>query len=92
MNSQIKSGMWVRNYFLLGLDLYFCIIRFLILYVGTTWILPRQNDMYWSDVSTRTISRANLDGSGVTTLVNSEISVVGKFCRYTRSGSPHNDL
>lgn len=34
--------------------------------------------MYWSDVSTRTISRANLDGSGVTTMVNSEISVVGK--------------
>ena len=65
--------------------------------MGTTWILPRRNDMYWSDVSARTITRANLDGSGVTTLVNSEISVVGKnvlqihSLRLTPTGLPMHD-
>ena len=34
--------------------------------------------MFWSDVTARTISRANLDGSGVTVLASSGISVVGK--------------
>ena len=34
--------------------------------------------MFWSDVTNRTISRAKLDGSEVTVLVNSGLSVVGK--------------
>ena len=34
--------------------------------------------MFWSDVTNRTISRAKLDGSYVTVLVNSGLSVVGK--------------
>ena len=34
--------------------------------------------MFWSDVTARTISRAKLDGSEVTVLVSSGLSVVGK--------------
>ena len=34
--------------------------------------------MFWSDVTNRTISRAKLDGTEVTVLVNSGLSVVGK--------------
>ena len=34
--------------------------------------------MFWSDVRARTISRAKLDGSEVTVLVSSGLSVVGK--------------
>lgn len=34
--------------------------------------------MFWSDVSVRSIMRARLDGSEVTTLVNSGLLIVGK--------------
>ena len=34
--------------------------------------------MFWSDVRARTISQAKLDGSEVTVLVSSGLSVVGK--------------
>ena len=34
--------------------------------------------MFWSDVTADTISRAKLDGSEVTVLVNSGLSSVGK--------------
>lgn len=34
--------------------------------------------MFWSDVRARTISRAKLDGSELTVLVSSGLSVVGK--------------
>ena len=34
--------------------------------------------MFWSDVTNRTISRAQLNGSEVTVLVNSGLSIVGK--------------
>ena len=35
--------------------------------------------MFWSDITTDTIHRANLDGSGEETLVDSCISTVGMF-------------
>ena len=38
----------------------------------------RQDYMFWSDVRAETISRAKLDGSEVTVLVSSGLSVVGK--------------
>ena len=38
----------------------------------------RQDYMFWSDWSADTISRAKLDGSEVTVLVNSGLSTVGK--------------
>ena len=38
----------------------------------------RQDCMFWSDVRAETISRAKLDGSEVTVLVSSGLSVVGK--------------
>ena len=38
----------------------------------------RQRYVFWSDVSVRSIMRARLDGSEVTTLVNSGLLVVGK--------------
>ena len=41
-------------------------------------ISSRQGYMFWSDVTARTISRAKLDGSEVTVLVNSGLSTVGK--------------
>ena len=34
--------------------------------------------MFWSDLTVDTISRAKLDGSEVTVLVNSGLSTVGK--------------
>ena len=34
--------------------------------------------MFWSDVTARTISQAKLDGSEVTVLLSSGLSVVGK--------------
>ena len=34
--------------------------------------------MFWSDVTTDTISRAKLNGSEVTVLVNSGLSIIGK--------------
>ena len=37
--------------------------------------------MFWSDVTTDTISRAKLDGSEVTVLVNFGLSTVGKSGR-----------
>ena len=37
--------------------------------------------MFWSDVTTDRISRAKLDGSEVTVLVNSGLSSVGKSGR-----------
>ena len=45
----------------------------------------RQDYMFWSDWSVDTISRAKLDGSEVTVLVNSGLSSVGK-------GEDHNDM
>ena len=38
----------------------------------------RQGYTFWSDVTADTISRAKLDGSEVTVLVNSGLSSVGK--------------
>lgn len=38
----------------------------------------RQRYVFWSDVSVRSVMRARLDGSEVTTLVNSGLLVVGK--------------
>ena len=38
----------------------------------------RQRYVFWSDVSVRSIMRARLDGSEVTTLVNSGLLIVGK--------------
>lgn len=38
----------------------------------------RQRYVFWSDVSVRSIMRARLDGSEVTTLVNSGLLFVGK--------------
>ena len=35
--------------------------------------------MFWSDIDTDTIHRANLDGSGEEVLVNSCISTVGMY-------------
>ena len=40
--------------------------------------ISRQGYMFWSDVTADTISRAKLDGSEVTVLVNSGLSIVGK--------------
>ena len=37
--------------------------------------------MFWSDVTADTISRAKLDGSEVTVLVNSGLSTTGKGAR-----------
>ena len=37
--------------------------------------------MFWSDVTADTISRAKLDGSEVTVLVNSGLSAVGKSAK-----------
>ena len=37
--------------------------------------------MFWSDVTADTISRAQLDGSEVTVLVNSGLSTVGKCAK-----------
>ena len=44
--------------------------------------------MFWSDRSADTISRAQLDGSEVTVLVNSGLSTVGKCAKsiYSRNG------
>ena len=44
--------------------------------------------MFWSDVTADTISRAKLDGSEMTVLVNSGLSTVGKCAKivYSRNG------
>ena len=41
----------------------------------------RRRYMFWSDVTADTISRAQLDGSEVTVLVNSGLSTVGKCAK-----------
>ena len=40
--------------------------------------MSRRGYIFWSDVTAMTISRAKLDGSEVTVLVNSGLSTVGK--------------
>ena len=47
---------------------------------GLPFCIPcRDSLMFWSDITTDTIHRANLDGSGEETLVDSCISTVGMF-------------
>ncbi len=42
----------------------------------------RENYMFWSDVGTKRIYRAKMDGTQMTTLVQTDITTPGKLIKY----------
>ena len=48
-------------------------------------VIVRQSMMFWSDITTDTIHRANMDGSEEEVLVNTDLISVGEFLYTTHT-------